>query len=92
MKESTPYKIFLVVMFFVSIGCLVFSINHFKKVVEDKKNSEMSVEQIEEARKRVEKNEAWFEGFKHGQIEAINGRIMFRLEKNQLGEIVWVHK
>lgn len=75
---------------------IIISLVAFLIIINITKEKDLSVsitpEQELEYRRIVEKNEKWFEGYKQGQVDAINGRIVFKLEKNQLGEIVWVHK
>jgi hypothetical protein len=75
------------------IGSILFTVSTII-LLSPKRNLSVSItpEQELEARRRVEKNEAWLDGYKNGQIDAINGHIVFKLQKNNLGEIVWVHK
>ena len=92
-EEIKDFLYFFKIPIMLIIGSTIFLIS-IVSLIKPKENLTVSItpEQELESIRIVEKNEKWFEGYKQGQIEAINGRINFKLKKNHLGEIVWEHK
>jgi hypothetical protein len=90
LNEETKHKaIVFSILGFCLFVVLTLNIKQCSDREIDKKNSEISAEQLLETTRIVEKNEKWFEGYKQGQIDAIRGYIDFELKKNENGEVVW---